>query len=197
MGKDCEITEEAREWSHHQEIKFSTVCYRCEPKVDFSLFVSLLTRPMKILDLGCNGSYVVDVLIKLGHDAWGTDLPAVARQAQRDHLETANRILTCNLDTGDIPGGGYDLVLVLGVIEHLVNYNLLFKKVSKVLKDNGIVFVTTCNREVIEIERHHYHHFTVKELQMMAESAGFEMISITSSSKTNLIGSFRKCVSAQ
>ena len=187
------ITDEAREWSHHQEMKFSTVLYRRNRDIDFSLFQHLLsTPPMKILDLGCNGSYVAQKLCQMGYDAYGADLPAVVRQAQRDYPEASDRLLTCNLDTGEIPGNGYDLVLALGVIEHLVCYEGFFGKVARALRSGSIVFVSTCNRDAIETERHHYHHFSAGELEALAQGAQLETISIATPSRTSLIGAFRK-----
>lgn len=136
----------------------------------------------KILDIGCNDGAIVKKLIEMGYDSYGVDLPQVIKEAQ-----CPDRLFICNLETDDLPDGPYDLILAFAVIEHLKNYNQLLSKIVKVLKQSGIIYLTTINREYREIDIWHTHHFTVEELSELANQAGLRLLEYKQvGSRTNI-----------
>lgn len=187
--------EEAEEWSQKQEQYFMTA-YDSSSRVRINLFRHLLGQDnMKIIDLGMNGGDLVSRLVEMGHDAYGLDLPLLAERAKQEYPELATRFFSCNLEFEDIPGSDYDLVLAIGLIEHLKNYEGLLEKISRVLKVGGKVYLLTCNTDAeVSVEPLHCHHFTPMELASLTVFAGLWLVGFTSTSKTNLIGTFRKVV---
>ncbi len=147
----------------------------------------------KTLDVGCNDGGLVKELHSRGYDCYGVDLPEVINKAREKHPDIADRLSVCNLETDELRDGPYDLVLVLGVMDLLKNYDLLFGKISRALKPNGKLYLSTSNRKYRTLDLYSAHYFTEEELTEMANKAGLEPLAYkTIDSKTNLTGVFRK-----
>lgn len=68
-----------------------------------------------------------------------------------------------------------DFIVMGEVIEHVETPELLLKKISKLLSQNGKAFLSTCvNCPAID---HVYHFHTVEEIREMFEKCGLEIIS--------------------
>lgn len=68
-----------------------------------------------------------------------------------------------------------DFIVMGEVIEHVETPELLLKKISKLLSENGKAFLSTCvNCPAID---HIYHFHTVEEIREMFEKCGLEIIS--------------------
>jgi len=147
----------------------------------------------KILDLGCNDGALVRKLTEMGYDCYGVDLPEVIEKARDMYPDSADRLSVCNLETDELSSDSYDFVLALAVIEHLKRYDLLLDKIAKVLKPQGILYLTTSNREYREIDVWHTHHFTVEELSKLANWVGLKPLKYKRvDSRTNLTGIFER-----
>lgn len=169
-------------WSVLQEQHFSQERPHISADVDLRLFDSFVPGAHAILDVGCNGGHVVRRLCQMGKVAYGVDLEGVL--AQTDCCWMGHRVLRpCNLECDPLPLPNgvwrFDLVLALGVLEHLVTYDAFLPKVRAVLAPRGIVVLTTCNRRAIPTEPHHYQHFTVEELVQLGVAAGLETLTVT------------------
>lgn len=189
--------ENDEDWARMQETCFM-LNYGTSRGVSLKLVVEALpVGPIKILDLGCNGVNLVKLLLTWGNDAYGADLPLLAERAKQEAPEVAHRFLPCDLEQEEIPIVGeekYDHIFAFGVIEHLRNYRLFFSKAARALKMGGVLYLLTCNSKAVSVKEEvlHVKHFTRDELDYMARKAGFGNEGITSTSRTNLIGFFRK-----
>lgn len=166
-------------WSVLQEWHFSQERPQISADVDWRLFDAFVPNAHAILDVGCNGGHVVQRLCDMGKLAYGVDLEGVLAHAQR--LWHGHEVLrSCNLERDPLPWGEgrFDLVLALGVLEHLVRYDAFLPKVRAVLAPRGLVVLTTCCRRAIPTEPHHYQHFTVEELVQMGMAAGLETLTV-------------------
>lgn len=145
----------------------------------------------RIIDLGTNGPYMTRALLDRGYDAYGADLPRLAEEARRRDPSVADRIFSCNLECQEVPGGPYDMVLALGVVEHLLSYKELFSKVACALKGGGALFITTCCRDTAIGEPYHHHHFVPEELEGLGRGARLTLERWWQTSNTNLLAFFR------
>jgi len=165
-------------WWQSQETHFIREGFGSAKNVNWELFQHLLPQPgSRILDVGCNSGHVVIKLREMSYDAYGVDLPGVIQRALEYYFPGMERyLLPCNLEFEELPSNSYDLVLCLGVMEHLQSWDKLLPKIARVLKEGGVCYLTTCNRQAIEKENWHAHHFLLEELLEMGQEVGLEMI---------------------
>jgi SAM-dependent methyltransferase len=97
------------------------------------------------LDVGCAYGYAVDVLEKLGYDAYGVDVSKYSVKKAKEFFSAG--FLVCDVQKG-IPfkKDFFDLVTCFGVIEHLTYPLLAIKNMFTSCK--GIIICTTPNRIV-------------------------------------------------
>jgi 2-polyprenyl-3-methyl-5-hydroxy-6-metoxy-1,4-benzoquinol methylase len=98
-----------------------------------------------ILDLGCGNGYLVNHLISLGYNAYGTDASAegvaIARQANAD------RFFVQDLSTGELPTQlqhlSFDTIISTEVIEHLYDPAGFIDFCKQSLSKNGEIILST------------------------------------------------------
>jgi 2-polyprenyl-3-methyl-5-hydroxy-6-metoxy-1,4-benzoquinol methylase len=98
-----------------------------------------------ILDLGCGNGYLVNYLIAMGFNIYGTDASekgiAIARQVNPD------RFFVQDLSTGKLPVAlqqlKFDTIISTEVIEHLYDPEGFFLFCKSVLENNGEVIIST------------------------------------------------------
>ena len=179
-------------WVEAQTSHFAAI--RLGP-VDQRLFEAYLPpHGGRILDVGCQVGQLVKKLIKEGYFVDGVDLPGVIAVGKEDFPEIAVFLHPRNLEYENLPTYmPYDLVLCLGMIEHLVNGNSLFGKVAAVLRPGGTAYFTSTNRDRVSTEQWHFHNYTQDEFRTLAEEAGLEVIKVhLGETETSLRGVFAK-----
>lgn len=68
----------------------------------------------------------------------------------------------------------YDFISMGEVLEHVEQPDALLKKLSNLLSENGILYISTCaNCPTID---HVYHYHTVNEIREMIENCGYKII---------------------
>lgn len=103
----------------------------------------------RVLDLGCGTAPVLSELRRRGVDVLGMDYSA-------DMLEHARaRLRAMGLDAGGLvqgdcratqyPGGHFDVVVCLGVISYLENYEPVIAEIDRLLKPGGTVLISFRN----------------------------------------------------
>jgi len=98
-----------------------------------------------ILDLGCGNGYLVNHLIKLGYNAYGTD--ASAKGIKIAQQENADRFFVQDLSTGKLPvqlqGLSFDTIISTEVIEHLYDPEAFIVFCKQALKSKGEIILST------------------------------------------------------
>jgi 2-polyprenyl-6-hydroxyphenyl methylase/3-demethylubiquinone-9 3-methyltransferase len=107
---------------------------------------------LKILDIGCGGGLACEPIAKLGGFVHGIDADNEAIKIARQHskIERLN-ILYENKSIEQLRlanEGKYDIIFILELIEHVDKPFDLLKKINPYLKDNGLIFVSTINKNI-------------------------------------------------
>lgn len=80
-----------------------------------------------------------------------------------------------DLDVDEL-SGIYDTVFCFEVIEHLFNPLFLLLQIRKVLKDDGLLFLSTPRRRPHHMwYKYHFHEFSQQELINIVKRAGFKI----------------------
>lgn len=104
------------------------------------------TKNLKILDVGCGAGILTEPLSRLGHDVSGIDLSNKAIDVAKTRaLEQNLQIDYKNLSIDQIDQK-FDVVTALEIIEHVDDCKFFLENCLKVLKPNGLMFISTINR---------------------------------------------------
>lgn len=97
----------------------------------------------RVLDVGCFTGTLGEILTKRKNDVYGVDL---SRPALNVAQKKGIKVKVGDLEEGvPFESGFFDVVIGAEVIEHLANTDFFIKEVRRVLKDGGILILTTPN----------------------------------------------------
>ncbi len=100
------------------------------------------------LDIGCGPGRLTIAATKRGYKSTGIDiekkvLQIANKEAKKQGLEKNVNFLKKDLLKEDTLNERYDVVVCSEVIEHLLSPSLMIKKISDLLKTNGLLILTT------------------------------------------------------
>ncbi|HWP49023.1 MAG TPA: class I SAM-dependent methyltransferase [Candidatus Limnocylindrales bacterium] len=110
--------------------------------------LELLDKPTgKLLDVGCGPGVMVPKLINLGFEFWGVDAsPRMIEQCHkafgkvnRAHFTVGNATALAFADEF------FDVILCMGVIDRIKDYETAIQEMSRVLKPGGTLLITFTN----------------------------------------------------
>ncbi|MET3559704.1 2-polyprenyl-6-hydroxyphenyl methylase/3-demethylubiquinone-9 3-methyltransferase [Bartonella japonica] len=104
---------------------------------------------LKILDIGCGGGLLCEPMARLGAivvgaDAAQTNIEVAKIHAAQNGLSIDYRATTAEALANE--GEKFDIILNMEVIEHVSDVNLFIETTAKMLKPQGLMFVSTLNR---------------------------------------------------
>lgn len=103
---------------------------------------------LRVLDIGCGAGLLCEPLSRLGAQVIGVDpsvsnIAAAKLHADKAHLAIDYRCTTVEeID----PRERFDIVLAMEVVEHVVDVGVFLKRCAAMLKPNGLMVVSTLNR---------------------------------------------------
>ncbi|MBR0840919.1 bifunctional 2-polyprenyl-6-hydroxyphenol methylase/3-demethylubiquinol 3-O-methyltransferase UbiG [Bradyrhizobium liaoningense] len=103
---------------------------------------------LRVLDIGCGAGLLCEPLSRLGAQVIGVDpsasnIAAAKLHADKSHLAIDYRCTTVEeID----PRERFDIVLAMEVVEHVVDVGVFLKRCASMLKPNGLMVVSTLNR---------------------------------------------------
>jgi 2-polyprenyl-6-hydroxyphenyl methylase/3-demethylubiquinone-9 3-methyltransferase len=103
---------------------------------------------LRVLDIGCGAGLLCEPLSRLGAQVIGVDpsqsnIAAAKLHAGKSHLAIDYRCTTVEeID----PRERFDIVLAMEVVEHVTDVGMFLKRCSAMLKPNGLMVVSTLNR---------------------------------------------------
>jgi len=105
----------------------------------------------KILDIGCGGGLISEGVSKLGAHVTGIDFVKENIKIARVHAKKNN--LNINYIVKDFEKekitSKFDIIIIFEVLEHLNEWETFLKKIRLNLKDNGILIISTINKNLI------------------------------------------------
>ena len=104
-----------------------------------------------ILDLGCGGGLISESMSRLGCKVTGIDF--VKKNIEVAKLHAKKKKLNINYIHADIEkyitNKKYDVIIMFEILEHLNNWRTFIKKINNNLKKNGIIIISTINRNIL------------------------------------------------
>ena len=104
---------------------------------------------MRILDIGCGGGLLAEPLARLGAQVTAIDASPKAIEAAQSHAASQGLEIdyqTILAEELAATGAIFDLVYSSEVIEHVADTDLFICSISQLVKENGLVVITTINR---------------------------------------------------
>ena len=111
---------------------------------------------LECLDIGCGGGLLSERIARLGASVTGIDITQNSIDIAKIHA--FNSGLNINYINADVSlfiknnfSKKFDLIIASEVVEHLDNRILFFKEASKLLKNKGILILTTINKTALSL----------------------------------------------
>ena len=104
---------------------------------------------LSVLDVGCGGGILAEPLARMGGSVTGIDVTKDLINVAKLHAGESGLNITyehTSAETLADAGQQYDVVLCSEVIEHVPDPQALVSTLSKLVKPNGILFISTINR---------------------------------------------------
>jgi 2-polyprenyl-3-methyl-5-hydroxy-6-metoxy-1,4-benzoquinol methylase len=133
--------------SDYKDYGFTTAAITHNFKYMLQPLLSLLNKNNNrcILDLGCGNGYLVNYLVSLGYNAYGTD--ASERGIEIARQQNPERFFLQDLSTGKLPAElqqqKFDTIISTEVIEHLYDPESFLRFCKQALEPNGELIIST------------------------------------------------------
>ncbi|WP_375612082.1 MULTISPECIES: bifunctional 2-polyprenyl-6-hydroxyphenol methylase/3-demethylubiquinol 3-O-methyltransferase UbiG [unclassified Bartonella] len=104
---------------------------------------------LKILDIGCGGGLLSEPMARLGAIVVGVDASQTNIEVAKTHAAQNDLSIDYRTTTAEVlanEGEKFDIILNMEVVEHVADVNLFIEATAKMLKPQGVMFVSTLNR---------------------------------------------------
>ena len=105
---------------------------------------------LKILDIGCGGGLISEPMCRLGAQVTGMDASSRNITVAQIHAEKNNlkiEYINSSPEKNDLKKK-FDVILNMEVVEHVSNVDIFMQNCSKLIKNKGIMFVATLNKNL-------------------------------------------------
>ena len=110
-------------------------------------------KGIKILDVGCGAGVLTEALAKLKADVTGLEPSEELIRVARDHLKDKSlnvEYISEFIEEYSINNAEkFDVVIASEVVEHVPDQRAFLHELTKCLKPNGSLFITTPNRTIV------------------------------------------------
>jgi len=147
----------------------------------FNLISKYIKSPGRVLDIGASIGTFLSIYKDHGWEVLGID------PSRTTATKKGIKIINGYIEEVKFPENYFDLVILNHTLEHLDNPVLVLKKVNKILKKGGIVFVDVPNagglgskilgsKWAFRCPEEHKWQFTKKSLSSVFKKSGFEIL---------------------
>jgi 2-polyprenyl-6-hydroxyphenyl methylase/3-demethylubiquinone-9 3-methyltransferase len=104
---------------------------------------------INVLDVGCGGGILSEAMAKQGAVVTGIDAEYEAIQAASIHAKKNQLIIDYNCTPiEEYEHTGFDVVTCMELLEHVQRPELILKHCKRLLKPNGLLFLSTISRTI-------------------------------------------------
>lgn len=130
----------------------------------------------RVLDVGCAYGFLVNELNRIT-DAYGIEISSASYEYAKNTLKL--NVLNQALDGESFEQEFFDVVFLIGTIEHLVDPRQALKNIHRVLKPGGLLVVTTIDTKgpipLYSLKPpEHLFYFSNQNLRQLYAQVGFE-----------------------
>ena len=156
---------------------------------DDALFIERFISDGKILDIGCNGGFFLEVLNNK-FEKHGIEIdPEAVKFAKNTFKDFGSNIICESLENAPYENSTFDMISMRGTIEHMPDPLSAIKKVSELLKKDGLFGITATPTGVClaaDLYRdkwtlfhpiQHIWHFNPKSFSLICERFGLKLVS--------------------
>jgi len=141
----------------------------------------------RLLEVGCGVGHFLEAARAVGFDAWGTEVSSSGLQKLR---ERGLHALPGELPDLGLPVAHFDAVVLFEVIEHLPDPSRYLSECHRVLREGGVLLLTTPNFDSLSrrllgerwrvVDPEHLVLFTSRGLRVALERAHFRVRDLSS-----------------
>jgi 2-polyprenyl-3-methyl-5-hydroxy-6-metoxy-1,4-benzoquinol methylase len=135
----------------------------------------------RVLDVGCAHGYLLDEARRRGAQVYGAEISDSARESA---IQNLGLTVAARFPSRELPDGSFDIVFLIGTVEHLADPRSLLADVRRALKPGGLFVLTTLDTQswlplyAIKPPEHLF-YFNRGNLSRLLEQAGLQPISRT------------------
>lgn len=142
----------------------------------------------RLLDVGCNGGFLVEAARQYGFDAAGVDLDEISIDYARRTYPGGMYFCGALADIpADLVGDGFDAVYSSEVIEHVPDVRGFVRDIARVMRPGGVLYLTTPDithwRRPKDVTQwngfcppSHCIYFSPTNIVRLLDDAGFDLI---------------------
>ena len=161
---------------------------RCFVELDVLSRIQRQLRGGRILDVGCGAGHFLACAKQSGFEGCGIEVASHSAQFARTSYDLK---VAPSLETLGEPAESFDVVTLIGVIEHIQQPLQFLRAVQQFVKPNGFVFILTDNhrswmhwlmkeRFPWIIPPEHLQLFSPRAISVLFEQSGLQLIEISS-----------------
>ncbi|MBL7036664.1 class I SAM-dependent methyltransferase [Candidatus Microgenomates bacterium] len=136
-----------------------------------------------VLEIGCSNGVFLDLFKERGFETWGIEPSKTADRAKKK----GHKVLKTTFEKAKLQSDYFDVVVLNHTLEHLKNPEEILKKVGKVLKKDGIVYIDVPNvgsllsiimgkRWPYLLPEEHLWQFNKDSITKLVKKSGFRVI---------------------
>lgn len=137
----------------------------------------------KVLDIGCSNGTFLDLFKEKGWQTFGVEPSASGSEAEKK----SHKISRVYFEKSAFSENYFDLVIMNHTLEHVENADVVLKKINKILKKGGVLYVDVPNAGglgakilgnvwPLRLPKEHNYQFTRNLLSGKIKDAGFKII---------------------
>ncbi|MET3589319.1 2-polyprenyl-6-hydroxyphenyl methylase/3-demethylubiquinone-9 3-methyltransferase [Bartonella silvatica] len=106
-------------------------------------------KNLRILDIGCGGGLLCEPMARLGAMVLGADAAQMNIEVAKVHASQNGLSIDYRTTTAETlanEGEQFDIILNMEVVEHVADIDFFIQTTAKMLKPQGLMFISTLNR---------------------------------------------------
>lgn len=138
----------------------------------------------KFLDIGCATGNFLEMVKQNGWEPFGIEISEYAANRARKKIGS-ERIFQSNVEDAKLPDGYFDVISACEIIEHIPHPTAFLLEVRRIIKNNGLLVITTPNGNSVlrailkdrwfQYKLEHRYLFYLPTLQLLLRKTGFKI----------------------